>query len=82
MTTDELKAAVLTALTDVAPEADAASVRFDLDLRDQVDMDSMDSLNFLIAVHQQLSVDIPEADWAHLHTLGELVDYLAERVGG
>lgn len=81
MTTDELKTAVLTALSDVAPEADPATVRFDLNLRDQVDMDSMDSLNFLIAVHQSLGVDIPEADWARLHSLDDLVGYLAPKVG-
>ena len=81
MTTDELKTAVLTALTDVAPEADAATIRFDLGLRDQVDMDSMDSLNFLIAVHEQLAVDIPEADWARLHSLDDLVGYLSAKLG-
>ena len=80
MTTDELKTAVLTALTDVAPEGDAATIRFDLGLRDQVDMDSMDSLNFLIAVHELLQVDIPEAGCARLFTIDELVDYLSGRI--
>jgi acyl carrier protein len=80
MTPDDLQSAVLTALSDVAPEADTATLRFDLDLRDQVDMDSMDSLNFLIAVHEQLHVDIPEADWARLHTLDDLVAYLQPKV--
>lgn len=42
----------------------------------------MDSLNFLIAVHEQLQVDIPEADWAHLQTIDELVDYIHARTGG
>lgn len=79
-TTDQIRAGVLAALTDVVPEADPAAVRFDLDLRDQLDIDSMDSLNFLIAVHQQMGVDIPEADWARLHTLDELVAYVGERV--
>ncbi len=51
-------------------------------LRDQLDIDSMDSLNFLIAVHEQLQVDIPEADWARLQTLDELVEYLGPRTGG
>ena len=80
MTTQEITQAVLVALTDVAPEVDPATLRTDLNLRDQTDLDSMDSLNFLIAVHELLQVDIPEADWARLFTIDELVDYLSGRI--
>jgi len=79
MTRDEIKDAVLRALSDVAPEADPATLRLDADLRDQLDIDSMDSLNFAIGIHEQLHVDIPEADWARLQTLDEVVDYVVEK---
>ncbi len=78
MTRDEIREAVLRALSDVAPEADPATLRFDTDLRDQLDIDSMDSLNFAIGIHEQLQVDIPEADWARLYTLDEVIDYVVE----
>jgi acyl carrier protein len=42
----------------------------------------MDSLNFLIAVHEQLQVEIPEVDWARLQTIDELVEYIRGRTGG
>jgi acyl carrier protein len=80
MTTEEITQSVLAALTDVAPEVEPASIRTDLNLRDQTDLDSMDSLNFLIAVHEQLRVDISEADWARLQTIDELVEFIAPRV--
>ena len=80
MTTEEITQSVLAALTDVAPEVEPASIRTDLNLRDQTDLDSMDSLNFLIAVHEQLHVDISEADWARLLTIDELVEFIAPRV--
>ena len=80
MTTEEITQSVLAALTDVAPEVEPASIRTDLNLRDQTDLDSMDSLNFLIAVHEQLHVDISEADWARLQTIDELVEFIAPRV--
>jgi acyl carrier protein len=80
MTPDQIRQSVLQALTDIAPEADPATVRTDLNLRDQLDIDSMDSLNFLIAVHEQLQVDIPEADWARLQTIDELVEYIRARI--
>lgn len=81
MTPAEIRQAVLHALTDIAPEVDPSEVRTDLGLRDQLDIDSMDSLNFLIAVHEQLQVDIPEADWARLQTIDELVEYIGVRIG-
>ena len=80
MTRDDIKDAVLRALTDVAPEADPATLRPDVDLRDQLDIDSMDSLNFVIGIHEQVGVDIPEAEWARLQTLDQVVDYVAERM--
>jgi acyl carrier protein len=82
MTPEEIRQSVLAALSDIAPEADPATFRTDLSLRDQLDIDSMDSLNFLIAVHEQLQVDIPEADWARLQTIDELVEYIRSRTGG
>lgn len=81
MTPSEIRQSVLQALSEIAPEADPATVRTDLGLRDQLDIDSMDSLNFLIAVHEQLQVDIPEADWARLQTIDELVEYIGARTG-
>jgi acyl carrier protein len=79
MTRDEIKDGVFRALSDVAPEADRATLRGDVDLRDQLDIDSMDSLNFVIGIHEQVGVDIPEADWGRLQTLDEVVDYIVER---
>ena len=82
MTRDEIRQTVLEALCEIAPEADPATIRTDLSFRDQLDIDSMDSLNFVIAMHEQLHVDIPEADWARLQTIDELVEYLGARTGG
>lgn len=81
MTRAELEAAVLKALTDVAPEADAKVLRADRPLRDQVDLDSFDFLNFMIGVHSHTGVDVPEADYPKLATLSGAVDYLASRQG-
>ena len=79
MSRDEIKDAVLQALSEVAPEADPATLRPDVGLRDQLDIDSMDSLNFVIGIHELLHVDIPEAEWARLQTLDEVVDYVVAK---
>jgi acyl carrier protein len=79
MTRDEIKDGVLRALTDVAPEADTTTLRLDIDLREQLDIDSMDLLNFMIGIHEQVHVDIPEADYPRLETVDDVIDYLVER---
>ena len=77
MTRDEIRAAVLETLAEIAPEVDPAAVLPDVDLRDQLDIDSMDFLNFVIALHERLGVDIPERDYPKLGTLDAIVDYVA-----
>jgi len=76
----DVRATVLAILGQLAPEADLSSLRPGLRLRDQLDLDSMDFLNFLIAVHEELGVDIPEADYPRLTTLDDIVAYIESRL--
>ena len=71
---------VMAELTAIAPEVDPAALERARALRDQVDLDSMDWLNFLIALHARFKVDIPESDYARLRTLDDLAGYLAARM--
>ncbi len=80
MNDTELERAVLAELEAIAPEVDGAALVRDRALRLQVDLDSIDWLNFLIALHERLGVDIPESDYARLVTLADLVGYLRERL--
>jgi acyl carrier protein len=51
-------------------------------LREQLDIDSMDFLNFVIALHKELGVGLPEKDYPKLATLDGCVDYLASARSG
>jgi acyl carrier protein len=77
VTADEIRTTVLRLLGDIAPEADLTVVRPDVPLREQLDLDSMDVLNLMIALHEKLGVEIPESDYAKLATLDGCVGYLA-----
>ena len=81
MTREAIRDAVVKALTRVAPEIDPSSLRPDAPFRQEFDLDSMDFLNFVIALHASLEVDVPEADYSKLATLNLAVDYLASRLG-
>jgi acyl carrier protein len=79
MTDDDIRAAVLRALAEIVPNADLTALRPDLDLRDQLDIDSMDFLNLAIAIDQDLGVDIPESAYDRLGTLDDFVRYVGDR---
>ena len=76
MKDEELRAVVIATLKTIAPEVEEGDLRPDRPLRNQVDLDSMDWLNFLIGLHEKLKVEIPEADYARLVALGDVLDYL------
>jgi acyl carrier protein len=75
----EIRDLVLNALGAIAPEADLGRLDPDIGFRDQLDIDSMDFLNFVIAVHEQLGIDIPEADYPKMASLAGAIAYLSAR---
>ena len=81
MTRDEIRKIVIDALAGVAPEGEYDRIKPDRPLRDQLDIDSYDFLNVIVALHERLGVDIPEADYQKLLTLNGAVDYLSGRAG-
>lgn len=81
MSGQDLRDTVIATLRRIAPEVTPSELKSDVPLRDQVDLDSMDWLNFLVGLHRQLGVDIPEADYRKLVTLDDLLAYLRARLG-
>lgn len=81
MNRQDLQTVVLDNLKSIAPEIETSELVADKPLRDQVDLDSMDWLNFLIGLHEKLKVEIPEADYKKLVTLNNLLDYLSGKLG-
>ena len=80
MNETEIKTRVIAIIKSIAPEIEEGELRADRPLRDQIDLDSMDWLNVLVAVNQKLHVDIPEADYGKLVTLDNLVAYLRAKL--
>ncbi len=81
MTDAQVRDGIAQALRKVAPEIDLRQVGMDEDLREALDIDSFDFLNFLIGLHDTLGVDVPETDYGKVRTLKALVAYLTVRAG-
>ena len=75
MSTDT-RAGVVAELLDIAPEIEESELSDTQLLRDQVDLDSMDWLNFLVRLHKRFDVDIPESEYASLRTINDLTRYI------
>ncbi len=76
MNLDELRSALIEEVVNVAPDLSPDEVRDDASLRDDYDLDSMDSFNLAAAIHKRFGVSIPEADFAKLQSVADLVRYL------
>ena len=77
MNTADARRIVVEALARLAPETDPAELAGNADLRSELDLDSMDFLNFIAALHERTGMDIPEAHYSKLSTLDGAVAYLA-----
>ena len=79
MTESEIRQIVQQALSNVAPEVDVNAIDPAKDIRDQIDIDSVDFLNFVIGLHKQLGIEIPDSDVSKLVTLDGCVGYLMSK---
>ena len=79
-TEEQLRDIIVDQLSQIAPEADFDDLENDEDIREALDIDSFDFLNFLIGLNEQIGVDIPEADYGKLISMDDLTGYLMARV--
>ncbi|MDE2467084.1 MAG: acyl carrier protein [Alphaproteobacteria bacterium] len=79
MTEGEARKIVLAELNNVAPESDAGKIDPQADLREALDIDSLDFLNFITALHKVHGIIVPESDYPKLLTVTGAVAYIAQR---
>jgi acyl carrier protein len=82
MTRDDIKAAALEELIKVAPDLADETIPDEADLREAFDLDSMDFLNWVAALHRRLGVEIPELDYPRLRSLDAVAEYLMPKLTG
>ena len=78
MTEAEIRELARDILSDIAPETDPKALAGDVDIREELDIDSMDFLNFVIALSKRAGIAIPEEDYPNLFTMDGVVRYIAK----
>jgi acyl carrier protein len=81
MTESRLMEIIFRGLRQIAPEADPSVLRPDENIREALDIDSYDFLQFLIGLSEETGLDIPEADYEKVFTLSGLIRYLSAHIG-
>jgi len=80
MTPEQIKQLVLNIIAEIAPDEDLSTVKSDVRLRDQIDLDSMDFLDIVMELRKKHKIDVPEKDYKELATLDGCVAYLSPRL--
>jgi acyl carrier protein len=82
MTDAEIRQLALDVLASVAPEAELTGLDPAVNFRDQVEIDSLDFLNFILALEERLGVSVAESDYPKLSNLNGCVAYVRDSLEG
>ena len=76
MTREDVRQAVIDILGDIAPDEDLSSIKDDLTLREQMDLDSMDFLDIVMELRKRFNVEVPESDYQELISMASCIKSL------
>jgi len=79
-TQQNIQQTILEAIQEVAPEIEQDDIDVDEDIREECDLDSMDFLNYLIALKKSTGVSIAEGDYSQVNTFNKMLSYLSEKL--
>jgi acyl carrier protein len=79
MSAQEIELTIRGVLQHFAPEYDVGALDPGAQLQEELDLDSMDFLNTMIAIHEATGVEIPESDYGQVTTLAGVVRYVSAR---
>jgi acyl carrier protein len=79
-TQQKIQQIIIEAIQEVAPEIEQDDIDMDEDIREECDLDSMDFLNYLIALKKSTGVSIAEGDYTQVNTFNKMLSYLSERL--
>jgi acyl carrier protein len=79
MNKEELEKIIFQLLKKIAPETDHDRLSPNENIRESLNIDSYDFLQFIVALDDKLKIEIPEEDYGKISTLGALTDYLMNK---
>lgn len=81
MTEEDIRQIIFQLLKHIAPETEPSKLKADENIREALNIDSFDSLQFIVALNEILGIEIPEQDYGKIATLKTLVNYIKNKKG-
>jgi acyl carrier protein len=79
-TQQNIQQIIIEAIQEAAPEIEQEDINMDEDIREECDLDSMDFINYLIALKKSTGVSIAEGDYPQVNTFNKMLNYLSEKL--
>ena len=79
MTEEKVKQIVIDIINEIAPDENTSNLKSEVNLRDQMDLDSMDFLDIVMELRKQHGIEVPEEDYPKLASLDSCADYLTPK---
>lgn len=80
MTQQEIKQSLFTLLKQIAPETEPSTLKPDENIREKLNIDSFDTLQFIVSVNEKFGIEIPEEDYGKITTIGLLTSYISTKL--
>jgi len=80
MTKQEIKSVLMEIVAEIIPDEDLTSLKGDIPIREQVELDSMDFLDIIMELRKRYGIEVPEDDYTQLATIDSSVAYLEPRM--
>ncbi len=79
MNEEEIKEIVFQLLKNIAPDTEPSRLKPDENIRETLNIDSFDSLQFIVALNKKTGIEIPEEDYGKIATLQALLAYIKNK---
>jgi len=80
MTNEQIKQSIIKEILRIAPDIDEDDILPEENIQRSLEIDSFDFLKILTALNEQLSVEVPEADYSKVDTLEHMIAYFSDRI--
>ncbi len=79
MNEEEIKEIIFQLLKKIAPDTEPSTLKPDENIREALNIDSFDSLQFIVALNKKTGIEIPEEDYGKTATLQALTAYIKNK---
>jgi acyl carrier protein len=79
MNEEEIKEIIFQLLKKIAPDTEPSALQPGENIRETLNIDSFDSLQFIVALNKKTGIEIPEEDYGKIASLQALLAYIKNK---